>query len=296
MDIEKIESFVLLCEHKNFSEVAIMKYTTQSTISKHIKSMEKELGSKLFERRKKTVQLTAEGELFQPYAINILKQYNDSLHSLSEYKNKVKKKLRIGTTFLFGSCVIPSIVSEYKNQHPDTDIKITINSSKEILKKLHHKEIDIAFISNYIKYDSQRYTGQPYKKDSLVLIAPPHHPFSKKSSISLNECTDEIMIIKSKESSLFKYLVDQIHAHDLSLSFKHIVEIDNQNSIVQYVTHGMGISIVSQMLLDNENIATTIKPIEINDFELFREMHYVYRQTNHSSLTQFIHYLNETKD
>lgn len=285
----------MLSKYRNFSKVADLKYTTQSSISKQIKSLEMELDVKLFERKNQLNSLTPEGELFVPFAQKIVENYQEGLKALEVHRNNEKNELRIGTTSLFGSFVVPNIMSEYKNLYPHTKFKIVIDSSKAVLEKLENKEIDIAFISDYIPFDSQAYDCDIFKRDSLILIVPNNHPFVKQEEITLQSFVDETFIIKSKESSLFKFLIKKLKEQNSAIQFDDVIEINNQNSIVQAVSLGLGISIVSEMLLDNEEIPAHVHAVKLENFDLFREVCYVYPKVLPTpTVKTFINYLKST--
>lgn len=285
----------MLSKYRNFSKVADLKYTTQSSISKQIKSLEMELDVKLFERKNQLNSLTPEGELFVPFAQKIVENYQEGLKALEVHRNNEKNELRIGTTSLFGSFVVPNIMSEYKNLYPHTKFKIVIDSSKAVLEKLENKEIDIAFISDYIPFDSQAYDCDIFKRDSLILIVPNNHPFVKQDEITLQSFVDETFIIKSKESSLFKFLIKKLKEQNSAIQFDDVIEINNQNSIVQAVSLGLGISIVSEMLLDNEEIPAHVHAVKLENFDLFREVCYVYPKVLPTpTVKTFINYLKST--
>lgn len=285
----------MLSKYRNFSKVADLKYTSQSSISKQIKSLEMELDVKLFERKNQLNSLTPEGELFVPFAQKIVENYQEGLKALEVHRNNEKNELRIGTTSLFGSFVVPNIMSEYKNLYPHTKFKIVIDSSKAVLEKLENKEIDIAFISDYIPFDSQDYDCDIFKRDSLILIVPNNHPFVKQEEITLQSFVDETFIIKSKESSLFKFLIKKLKEQNSAIQFDDVIEINNQNSIVQAVSLGLGISIVSDMLLDNEEIPAHVHAVKLENFDLFREVCYVYPKVLPTpTVKTFINYLKST--
>lgn len=285
----------MLSKYRNFSKVADLKYTTQSSISKQIKSLEMELDVKLFERKNQLNSLTPEGELFVPFAQKIVENYQEGLKALEVHRNNEKNELRIGTTSLFGSFVVPNIMSEYKNLYPHTKFKIVIDSSKAVLEKLENKEIDIAFISDYIPFDSQAYDCDIFKRDSLILIVPNNHPFVKQEEITLQSFVDETFIIKSKESSLFKFLIKKLKEQNSAIQFDDVIEINNQNSIVQAVSLGLGISIVSEMLLDNEEILAHVHAVKLEKLDFFREVCYIYPKIIPTpTVKTFINYLKST--
>ena len=77
MQIDYIKEFIILAEIGNFLEAADHLFMSQSTLSRHIKSLEDDLGTPLFDRTTRKVSLNEYGHLFLPYAREISKiQYN----------------------------------------------------------------------------------------------------------------------------------------------------------------------------------------------------------------------------
>ncbi|MFW7362087.1 LysR family transcriptional regulator [Vagococcus fluvialis] len=290
-----MDTFIMLSKYRNFTKVADLKYTTQSSISKQIKSLEMELSVKLFERKNQLTTLTPEGELLIPFAQKIVKNFQDGLKALEVHRNNEKNELKIGATSLFGSFVVPNIMSEYRKLYPHNKFKIVIDSSKIILEKIQNKEIDIAFISDYIPFDSQAYDCNTFKLDPLILIVPNNHHFVTQGGITLQSIVDETFIIKSKESSLFKFLLKKLKEQNPALQFDNVIEINNQNGIVQAVSLGLGISIVSEMLLDNEEILAHVHAVKLEKLDFFREVCYIYPKIIPTpTVKTFINYLKST--
>lgn len=78
MNIDHIESFLYVIEHKSIHKAAQALFLTQPTISARIKALEGNLGTQLFTRHGRSLQLTAQGESFIPYAKKIVETYRKS--------------------------------------------------------------------------------------------------------------------------------------------------------------------------------------------------------------------------
>lgn len=76
IDIKEIQCFIECVNTKSFSKAAERLYTSQSAVSKKIKSMEDELGIRLFERQAKGIYLTPEGRQIYDYALTIMDNFN----------------------------------------------------------------------------------------------------------------------------------------------------------------------------------------------------------------------------
>lgn len=86
MDIQQILYFLEVVQSGNFSAAAENLYTTQSSVSKNIKSLEKELDVQLFDRSKRQIQLTEAGRLVLNDARAIAGAYNQLIHTVSNFQ------------------------------------------------------------------------------------------------------------------------------------------------------------------------------------------------------------------
>lgn len=94
MNTSYFREFTVLAEVKNYWEAAERLYINQSTLSKHIKSMENELGILLFDRSTRHVELTRYGKALLPYARSITRQESEFSSLLMQMQNQEKGLLR----------------------------------------------------------------------------------------------------------------------------------------------------------------------------------------------------------
>lgn len=108
MTLEYLYEFLVLTSTMNFSRAAEKLFTTQATLSRHIKELEDNLGVKLFERDSHTVFLTNKGMMFAQEAANIYNSYTRIMCSATEAAATAKKHIRI-------ACAATSISRSVKN-------------------------------------------------------------------------------------------------------------------------------------------------------------------------------------
>lgn len=95
MQMQHLQSFVLLCQEKNISKCSQKLHISQQGLSRQMKAMERELGTTLFIRTTKGVELTEECSLLLPGLKKTLEQYNQSLRELKDYQKNHQETLRI---------------------------------------------------------------------------------------------------------------------------------------------------------------------------------------------------------
>lgn len=144
MTIDQISYFLAIQEYKSFSTAAEELCISLSSLSKHIKSLESELDTKLFERSSRTIKLTKAGEAFVPCAQRFLSTYQDILLQMKEYSFVKEKIINIGSIAVLTQYGLTSCIAAFKENYPDISINITEEEHDAVLTLLDKKEIDLA--------------------------------------------------------------------------------------------------------------------------------------------------------
>lgn len=114
--------FRRVVEAKNFSAVARETNMSQSTVSKHIASLEERLGTKLLNRSTRSLKLTEAGKEYYHHCIRILNDFQEAEASVGKGKIKPTGTLRISTSAAFGrTCILPYL-NEFFTTYPDINV------------------------------------------------------------------------------------------------------------------------------------------------------------------------------
>ena len=181
MNTEYLKEFVVLAETKNFWEASDRLYMNQSTLSKHIKSLENELGINLFLRTTRRVELTNYGQTFLPYAKSITHFEFEGISAIRRMQNIENGLLTIGAFPSMPQYHITQLLSQFQTSYPDATIRITEDDPINLLHYLENESCEIVFQredkatfeKNFLS--NTRITRIPYQKDRLVVLMPNHH-------------------------------------------------------------------------------------------------------------------------
>lgn len=167
MDIESLRTFLVLANTKNYTRTANQLYVAQSTVTNRINELEKELGTSLFVRTNRMVELTAEGEHFHLYAEKVIDLTNSSLAELSSI-HKYDNHLRIGSSDSIYEGHLAPIILAHQKTHPNDSLKITIGMSSHLLEQLQNDILDVVF--TYLPLKKSNYHCEIYRQDPMVLV------------------------------------------------------------------------------------------------------------------------------
>jgi DNA-binding transcriptional LysR family regulator len=146
MDIEKINTVLAVAHTHSFSEAALDINLSQSSVTKHVLSVERELNTPLFLRTNthKSVELTDAGKTFIEYGRQISDLYQELSDKISKRPTKVKTSLTLNMIPMPGIFSQASILSTVYLKHPDLSVSITRKSLRDVLKALQNREMDAA--------------------------------------------------------------------------------------------------------------------------------------------------------
>jgi DNA-binding transcriptional LysR family regulator len=279
MDIEKLQAFITLAKTKSFTKTADALYISQPALSKQIQSLEQELQVPLFNRAKKSSNLTIYGEYFQAYAQNILMNFLNAKEHIKQIENLEQGTLSFGATNFIGVYLVPPILAFFRQLYPGITINMTINASKNILNLLNSYNLEFILLSDYVKIDEERFIRKTWRTDQLKVIVGHQSPLYKKRVLTIEDLNNQVLITKSKTSSLYKFLIPKLIKDGLQLS--HPLFISNQEAIKQAVINNIGISIMSPLAIQLEEKLDLIKALPIKGETFNRKISIVHERNRH---------------
>jgi len=246
MDINYFKEFVVLAQTGNFLEAANKLYTSQSALSKHIKSMETELGVPLFDRTTRKVSISKYGELLLPYAQQI-KEIQDQYTAIlqSNFAND-QEILNLGSVYGLAQYNITDILVKFKKSRPRSTLNVIQGSTKELTEMIHERKCEIAFIRD-IEDDTGEITQIPFATDSIVAVLPATHPLADQKTIPLQKLAGENFLLELPNTMPYNL---SIKACEIS-QFEPKVTITNvdREYLIDMVSKGMGVSLMLKQIL-----------------------------------------------
>ncbi len=147
MNIHQFQYILALAEHRHFENAADKCFISQSTLSTMISKFEDEIGIQVFDRKKKPVEVTAEGIV----VIEQLKKINKEIESLHEVTNQlkgeVKGTLTIAVIPTIAPFLLPLFLHRFASKFPNLHIEVREQTTSEIMRMIKSRDLDIGIIS-----------------------------------------------------------------------------------------------------------------------------------------------------
>ena len=198
MTITQLQYFVAVVKQNNITKAARQLFVSQAAVSFAIKELEKEFNTSLFVRYNNQIVLTDEGHHLYKLAVNLLQNVDNTYEDM---KNYIKKSsiLKIGVPPMLGSFIVPSIVQEFTDNNPNTEVQLVELGSVANQKAIIDKELSCGFTVKYKDNISPELDYVDVDKTSLYFVINKSNPLAKKKVISINEIKNTPLILMKED-------------------------------------------------------------------------------------------------
>lgn len=201
MKFDYLREFVAAAQSEEMQQCAKDLGISPSVLSKHIKSIEQELGVPLFMRSRKT-ELSPYGKILLPYARELVKVQDDYLQDFSETAADIKPQLIVGLSPIQFRERSGQLLENFILKHPQ-EVLIREADNAALCQMVAQGEIDVAFVRTQPElHRDPNLVYVPYCSDPMVAFMPPEHPLANAPSVTIEELKDEQILLRSENSTV----------------------------------------------------------------------------------------------
>lgn len=272
MQIEELRTLVTLAEVKNFTKTAEIRLMSQPTVSLHIKNLEQEFQTELFQRSPKFLNITPNGQLLVERAKQIIDLYEQAKRDILELHEEIKGTLRIGASYTIGEYLLPSLLSDLQRKYQKLEIEVVIGNTEEIVDSIRQFKLEIGLIDDQM--DDKELEVIPFMDDQLVILASPDHPLARKSSIDLKDLHNQSWITQEMGSGTRELLMGMLDRNGLSV--KSMLSVNSTQVIKECVKNGLGLSLLSVRVIARDLAEKQLSLIQVNELNFSSSFSYIY--------------------
>jgi DNA-binding transcriptional LysR family regulator len=258
MNIDHIECFVFVALTGSFSRAANLLHLSQPTVSLRIKSLETDLGYKLFQRTGNTSSLTEEGDIFLPYAKNMLQSLQKGQQAMRGKHANLDGELSISSVFGAALYLLPNMVEQFQQIYPKVKLNIFTGHSHQVLDMVLNHEVSfgIARAVNHSLIDRVQ-----LMKDEMILTVYPDHPFQNLKQVTIEDVAKERLILFNRGSLDWK-LINGAFSH-FQLENNVIMEVDNIEVVKRMVKQKLGIAFLPRISIQRDLELNKLQVVEV---------------------------------
>lgn len=284
MTLRHLLIFIEVANCGKMSLAANKLFISQPTVSQVISELEAHYEVKLFERFPKSLCITEDGKVLLNHAKRVVSDYNILEETMKNPNHELP--LQIGATVTIGNRLISLILNKFREKYSDEKVRVYVNNTREIEKRLLSNDLDIGIVEGIIK--SPHLLVTPIKEDKLVLVCSKDHHLAVKNKVSLKDILKENFIMREEGSGTRDIFTNYVQAqgYDINIGW----EASEPGAIVEGVVNNHGITVISECLVENEIKSGKLKILELKGFKWKRTFNLVYHKNKllSNSLKEFM--------
>lgn len=193
VQLHQLRYVVALAEEGQFVKAAARLRVAQPSISAAVRALEVELGATLFDRSRHGALPTAAGEVFVPWARQVLADCDAGAAAVAALAGLQRGRVTLGATPSLTTTVLPSVVAGFRRAHPGVDLVVEEAGSGDLVGLLENSLVDVALVVLPVagSWLETRYLGE----EELVLAVPLDHDLAERSQVRIEDLADVPLVM-----------------------------------------------------------------------------------------------------
>jgi DNA-binding transcriptional LysR family regulator len=274
LSARQLRAFLALADLRHFTRAAEACHLSQPAFSTLVRALEESVGTRLFDRNTRSVQLTPEGQLFEPSARRLLADMSRALGDLGDHVERRKGRVHIAALPSLAAGWLPALFAEFHHAWPGIELVLSDQLSDACIDLVRGGQADFALASGGTRVaDAAELRMRVLCTDRFHLVCRADHPLASEPRLTLRKLAPWPFIHMTRNSSVRQALEAALHP----LAMNTVLEVEQLATVMGMVEAGLGISVVPTLTLyqfRRETIATRPLPMP----QLTRRIYLVQRR------------------
>jgi LysR family carnitine catabolism transcriptional activator len=240
LSLRQLRAFWLVAQEGSMTRAAKQMHLTISALSMLVRTLEEELGVRLFERTTRRVELTEAGRQFMPAVRDVFFALDAGIDTLQEAKRRKSERLVLVTSPLLAASVAPRVIARFREQFPHVSVSLIDAPVDQVVAQVREAKADFGICTADAALTDL--VTQVLYKDNLVLACSADHPLAERREARWADLVDQSLILMSPGTGL-RRLSDQ-SLGQLTLRIKPAFEVANVQTALGLVAAGQGVAVL----------------------------------------------------
>lgn len=275
MTLRHLKIFITVADCGSMTAAAKAMFITQPTVSQAVSELENYYGVKLFDRLSRRLYITEIGKHLLSYARHIIALFDEMEQAM---KNPdLIGILKIGASVTVGAYLLPQLVHEFVNTYPSLQIQAVIKNTKDIEGLILKNVVDFGVVEGVVH--NPDIVSTAFMDDELVLVCSMRHPLNGAKSISRFELSQLDFIVREQGSGTRELFESVMAANDIN--WRLVWECNGSDGIKSAVKNGIGVTVISKRLVEDEVKAKELCIIKVDDLDFKRKFSIIYHKNKY---------------
>ncbi|WP_181350444.1 LysR family transcriptional regulator [Thalassobacillus sp. CUG 92003] len=248
MNLHALRIFTRVARSGSVTRTAESLLISQPAVTAQLRKLEQEIGMKLITSKGRSIQLTEAGELLAGYSKRLFALEAEIETKMDDFSTGKRGSLRICSTQLPASTVLPRWIVKFKQKYPLVDVQLYKGNSDWTYQRLLDYSVHAAFVCR--EQQEEGVESYTLVDDELIFIVPRDHRFARKE-VSLEELMREPFILREKGSATRGKVINLCEAANLNEP-KSVIQIEGMSESIEAVKAGYGAALVSALAVKKD--------------------------------------------
>ena len=272
MNIAELEALKAVAETGSFTRAADRLGMSQPGLSRQIQRLERELGTRLLERRGTGAILTDAGRESMQFAIRTISDFEALVSQFGPDPSALSGVIRIVASSTPAEYLVPGLISEFTQEHIGISVEVLVADSAQVARTLGDRQADLGLSG--MPSTAVGYSAVPISKDEVVLAVSSDHSFADRRSITIDQLRDENIIEREGGSGTWQTVVQSLSTAGIELPEHRVsMTLGSTQAVVAAVDQNLGVGFVTKHAVENHN---RIVAIRIEGLSLERDLNLTY--------------------
>jgi LysR family transcriptional regulator, regulator of the ytmI operon len=249
MELRHLETFQAIVKEGSFVKAAVKLLYAQSTITVHMQQLEAELGTKLFHRRGKSIQLTQAGRALYEQIDALIQRSRALQQAMKDVVAGETGHIHLGATEPVASLHLTPLLVEFCNAYPKLHLTVEVGVSRVISQRVASGALDVGICAP--PDPSMGLSFEPLFAEPLRVVLPEDHPLAQREHLFTNDLLDQKVLLTDRGCE-YRSIIETVLLSHGGSSFSGI-EMGSTEMLKRAVQGKLGITIVP--------LATTCPPL-----------------------------------
>jgi len=288
---KKLQIFLCVAESGSFSRAARKLSLSQSVISFHMDTLERELGTSLFRREGRTISLTPEGEFLFEKGKRIAREAKNLENALESERIKAARTINLAGDALTCAFTFPWTLAAFREKHPDVRFIYQHLDMETLMEKLIDGELDVGLCGHRVK--NRKLAAQECYHDDIILVSAPERT---PDTVTFDELRGLPLLWITNDRGM-EYVVERGLAEGgmATGNLNIFMEVEDLPLTKMFLRAGIGAAFLPSLTVEDELRFGMLKEVKIGDLRLERTTYLVHRRAGRQReiVTRFIDFVRE---
>ena len=260
-DLTDLRLFVAIAEAHNLTRGAERAHLAPSSASHRLQQLESALGTPLFLRKARGVQLTRAGEALLRHARQVFAQLEQMHADLAPFARGVRGHVALWANTHATHSFLPDDLAGFLRTHPQVSVSLEEHTSPEIVMAVARGEIEVGVVAERIEGADVELI--PYRADRLVLITPAAHPLAARRSVHFAEVIDYPFVMLHSGSAIHTFTMNAAATLGRHLNVR--IQVRSFEAVCRMVGAGVGLGLVPRSAVPKGGLHEPPTLIELDE-------------------------------